>query len=250
MPSNEFKAGLEDVTFKSQGSTLLGGFYLGAGVGPRPTAVLLHGVPGVEKNLDIAYALRDKGWNCLYFHYRGSWGSEGSYSFSGAYDDVAAAADWVLKQPSVDRERLAIVGNSIGGYLAFAASASDSRIKATVSISPLVDPTTVAISDEIFDEFAVMLKGVSAEELKAQWDALPSIQTMSAALRSRAILLITADQDELFPPSHYESLTAAVKSIDWRRISNADHVFSTCRTQLVKTTVGWLENIFREKKAE
>ena len=54
-----FDAGLDNVVFCSQGSKLLGGFYRGGGNGPRPTAILLHGVPGVEKNLDIAYALRD-----------------------------------------------------------------------------------------------------------------------------------------------------------------------------------------------
>jgi acetyl esterase/lipase len=239
---SQFDAGLEDVAFHSHGSKLLGGFYLGAGVGPRPTTILLHGVPGVEKNLDIAYALRDMGWNCLYFHYRGSWGSEGNYSFSGALDDVAAATEWVLEQPSVDQERLAVVGNSFGGYLAFAATAADSRIRGTVSISPLVDPAAVAVSAELFDEFAIMLTGVTGEDLKAQWDALPAIQTMNAALSARVMLLITADLDELFPPSHYESLAAAVESIDWKRISTADHVFSAARKKLVAMTVNWLQN--------
>jgi len=243
MQSNEpieFKAGLDDVAFHSHGSKLLGGFYRGAGTGPRPTAILLHGVPGVEKNLDIAYALRDAGWNCLYFHYRGSWGSEGVYSFGGALDDVAAAAEWVIEQPSVDPDHLAIVGNSFGGYLAFAATAADIRYNATVSISPLVDPAMVAVSPDIFDVFAIMLNGVGGEELKAQWHALPAIQEMSAPLNSRAMLLITADQDELFPPAHYGALTGAVRSIDWRRIPEADHVFSTARKQLVDMTVDWL----------
>lgn len=245
MPSdkpNEFVAGLEDVVFESQGSRLLGGFYRGAGSGLRPTAILLHGVPGVEKNLDIAYALRDAGWNCLYFHYRGSWGSEGNYSFGGALYDVAAATDWVLEQPSVDRERLAIIGNSFGGYLALAATAANSRYKATVSLSPLVDPATVTVSAEIFDEFAIMLNGVDAKELKAQWNDLPAIQSMASALKSRAVLLITADQDELFPPSHYETLLAELKSLIWIRIPGADHVFSTARNQLVAMTVDWLQN--------
>ena len=64
-----FTAGLDGVVFYSHGSKLLGGFYRAAGETPRPTVILLHGVPGVEKNLDLAYALRDAGWNCLYFHY-------------------------------------------------------------------------------------------------------------------------------------------------------------------------------------
>ncbi len=242
-PTIKFKAGLDDVLFYSNGSALLGGFYRGGGSGPRPTAVLLHGVPGVEKNLDIAYALRDVGWNCLYFHYRGSWGSKGNYSFSGASEDVAEATDWALEQPSVDRERLAIVGNSFGGYLAFAATAADARFMATVSISPLVDPTTVELPDELFNEFAILLNGVSGEELRAQWDALPAIQTMSTELDSRAVLLITADQDEIFPIAHYEALASKVGSLEWKRIPGADHVFSTARKKLVDMTVGWLQDI-------
>ncbi|MFV2044942.1 MAG: alpha/beta hydrolase family protein [Anaerolineales bacterium] len=125
MPSEaglNFDAGLDDVVFDSQGSSLLGGFYRGGGSGPRPTVILLQGVPGVEKNLDISYRLRDEGWNCLYFHYRGCWDSEGKYSFGGALDDVAAATDWVLAQASVDPQRLVIIGNSFGGYLALLAS--------------------------------------------------------------------------------------------------------------------------------
>ena len=237
---SSFSAGLDDAVFHSQGCMLLGGFYRGAGVGPRPTALLLHGVPGVEKNLDIAYALRDAGWNCLYFHYRGSWGSEGKYSFGGALDDVAAATDWVLGQPSVDTERLAIVGNSFGGYLAFSATAADSRYKGTVSITPLVDPATVDVSAELFDEFAVMLKGVDGEELKAQWEALPSVRSMQADLHDRPILLITGDKDELFPPSHYESFVSDLGELNWERIAEGDHVFSTARKQIVKLTFDWL----------
>lgn len=236
-----FEAGLEDVVVYSQGSKLLGGLYRGAGIGPRPTAILLHGVPGVEKNLDIAYRLRDEGWNCLYFHPRGSWGSEGSYSFSGALDDVAAATDWLVAQPSVDPQRLAIVGNSFGGYLAFTATKGDPRFRETVSIAPLVDPTSVSLPDELFDEFALMLNGAGGEELKEQWDALPAIQTMSAALSSRSILLITAGKDELFPVSHYESLAGELERLTWVRIAEADHVFSTCRMRLVTTAVDWLQ---------
>ena len=54
------------------------------------------------------------------------------------------------------------------------------------------------------------------------------------------MLLITADQDELFPPSHYQTLTSKVESINWTRIPDADHVFSTARKQPVHMTVGWL----------
>jgi hypothetical protein len=111
-----FAAGVDGVTFESYGARLLGAFYRGAGQAPRPTAVLLHGVPGVEKHLVLAYGLRDRGWNCLCFHPCGSWGSGGTYSMDGLVDDTRAAVDWTLAQPSVDPDRLAAFSSGgLGG---------------------------------------------------------------------------------------------------------------------------------------
>ncbi len=235
-----FTAGLDDAVFLSHKCKLIGGLYRGAGESPRPTAVLLHGVPGVEKNLDLAYALREAGWNCLYFHYRGSWGSEGSYSFHGLADDVHAAARWVVQHPAVDGGRLALVGNSMGGYLTLAAGAADARFKALAPICPLVDPATVSLPLETFNDFAAMLHGVTGEELRAQWSALPPVQSMAAQLAGRPILLVTGDLDEVFPPDHYRPLVASLPDLNWEQFAFADHSFSLCRRELVECVVGWL----------
>ncbi|MFA7645195.1 MAG: hypothetical protein WCX92_08370, partial [Thermovirgaceae bacterium] len=69
---------------------LLGLIYLADGEGPHKTLLLLHGFPGNEKNLDIAHIIRRGGYNVLVFHYSGSWGSRGSYSFSQNYSDLQA----------------------------------------------------------------------------------------------------------------------------------------------------------------
>ena len=51
--------------------------------------LLLHGFPGNEKNLDLAQDLRADGFNVLFFHYRGAWGSEKrSCGTCGATGDV------------------------------------------------------------------------------------------------------------------------------------------------------------------
>ncbi len=65
---------------------------------------------------------------------------------------------------------------------------------------------------------AVLLHGVTGAELKAQWESLPPIHKIKADLDSRPTLLITGDRDELFPPSHYESLAVEV-----RRRKPTDH---------------------------
>ncbi len=152
---SRFEAGLDGVTFTSGGCRLLGGFYKAAGETPRPTAILVHGLPGIEKHLDIAYHLRDVGWNCLYFHFRGCWGSQGAYSLDGLAEDTQAAVEWVLDQPATDKERIALLGASTGSHPAFLCAAADPRIRAMVGISPLIEPRAFQFptaSDRGFDD--------------------------------------------------------------------------------------------------
>src|SRR4029077_382978 len=155
-----FAAGVDGVTFESSGVRLLGAFYRGAGQAPRPTAVLLHGLPGVEKHLDLAYRLRDRGWNCLCFHPRGSWGSGGRYAMDGLVDDTRAAVAWALAQPSVDPDRLALIGASLGGHTAILYGAADPRVRALVALCPVVDPRAFAFPRETAEDFAGMFSGV------------------------------------------------------------------------------------------
>ena|SRR5579884_2679594 len=64
----------------SGGVSINGVAYLAAAAGAHPTLVSLHGLPGNEKNLDLAQAVRRAGWNAITFNYRGSWGSPGSFA--------------------------------------------------------------------------------------------------------------------------------------------------------------------------
>lgn len=235
-----YQAGLDGVVLECKGSRLLCGFYRAAGVGPRPTAVLLHGLPGVEKNLDIAYGLRDAGWNCLYFHYRGSWGSGGVFSLAGRQDDLVAITEWVVQQPCVDAQRLALVGHSAGGYLALMGGASDLRFRGIVALCPLISPGRAPLSQRDFDEFARMLDGISGRELKSQYDALPPVESAAAQLRDRHVLVLTGAKDDVFPHSHYPPLIESVPTIEWHEFSNGDHFLSLCRQEAVRLVVPWL----------
>jgi pimeloyl-ACP methyl ester carboxylesterase len=237
---NRFEAGLDGVVFESHGCRLLGAFYRGGGEGPRPTAVLLHGLPGIEKHLDLAYRLRDLGWNCLSFHFRGSWGSGGAYSIAGLADDTRAAVEWTLRQPSVDPDRLALIGGSTGGTTALLYGAHDSRVRALVGLCPFIEPAAFNFPREMAEDFAGMLSGVSGPDLLAQWRDLESLKGHFRTLASRPLLLVTGDRDELAPPSHYSELVAALVDIEWIRNPEGDHSFSTCRPWLAQTVTDWL----------
>ena len=136
-----------------------------------------------------------------------------------------------------------LAGNSMGGYMTLAGGARDSRFKAVVAICPLIDPTTAPLPQDLAEEFAQMLQGTTAKELVKEWDNLTPLEKVSDGLRGRRVLLITADLDELFPPSHYESFVKGLPSLKWKRMTDADHSFCSCRSELVERVVRWLRGI-------
>src|SRR2546421_10338284 len=121
--------GITGVTFTSGGHRLLGTLYLARGDEPKPTALLLHGCPGLQQNGDLAVALRDRGWNALIFHYRGSWGSGGRYDLRTVPADVTAAVGHLSSgaYPPVDPPRLAGGGHTPGGAAAMLAAGHGPR---------------------------------------------------------------------------------------------------------------------------
>src|SRR5688572_5580693 len=81
----------QQLLIDSNGSAMNALLFMAQGPGPKPTVILLHGLPGNERNLDLAQALRRVGWNVLTFTYRGAWGSEGRFSLTNAIEDGEAA---------------------------------------------------------------------------------------------------------------------------------------------------------------
>ena len=63
----------------------------------------LHGLPGEERNQDLAQVLRRAGYAVLLPHYRGAWGSAGIFSFRHCLSsDIDAMLRW-LDDPGVRR---------------------------------------------------------------------------------------------------------------------------------------------------
>lgn len=237
---SRFEAGLDGVTFMSHGCRLLGGHYRSAGDAPRPTAILLHGLPGIEKHLDIAYALRDLGWNCLYFHFRGCWGSQGAFTLAGLADDTRAAVEWASRQPSVDRDRIVLIGASTGSHPALLCGATTPAIKAIVGLSPVVDPRCFQFPADMANVFADMLSGVTGEELSKQWKALEPLLPAFRSFAPRPLLIVAAERDDIFPPSQYADSLAGIPNLELIRHADSDHGFSTVRPWLVRTVTDWL----------
>lgn len=240
---HRYNAGLDAFVQEINGAKLLGGFYKAAGHGRRPTAIFLHGIPGVEKNMDLAYQLRETGWNALYFHYRGCWGSGGNYNLLEQGADLQAALHWILQQPSVDPDRLMLIGSSLGGYNTLVYGAREPRFRYLVALCPLIDPQAMVLPETTVSQFAEMLHGVTASQLQTQWRQLPSVSDLIPQLTHRNLLLITGDRDEIFPPAHYATFLKSLATLTHVRHADADHQFSACRPWLRKTVLEWITKI-------
>jgi len=230
--------GLRAAFISSAGHQLIGGLYSAGGEVPRPAVLLLHGLPGHEKNLDLAVDLRQRGLHCLYMHYRGAWGSPGHFSCTNLVADAAAGFDWLAERPEVDAGRIAIVGFSLGGWVA-CTLASQRPAAALVAAAPLVDGRRVPLPRDLATESAMTLAGTTADRLTAEWAGLTPLGEIVASLSGVPFLLVTADRDELFPPSHFDPLLGLPRLVRVR-FPQADHVFSDVRPGLRHVVARWL----------
>jgi uncharacterized protein len=255
-------AGMAEVALESGGSRMNGLFYLAAGPDRHPTVVLLHGFPGNERNLDLAQALRRAGINVLYFNYRGAWGSGGSFSFGNALEDVAAAVrfvrtDSIAREFRIDPTRVALVGHSMGGWLALLGAASDSGIACVGALdfwnagADGREFRTNRSRDSLFSGYADWLTAAGGPLHVEQGAVLSAdlatfaddwdVNGQATALRSRPILLISAEEN----PSH-PAFTAALQQAGAAQVDahvwQTDHSFSDHRVELARTVLRWLHD--------
>ena len=125
--------------FIPSGNALMAGFIYKANGGQKhPTLLLLHGYPGNERNLDLAQVVRAHGWNVIYFNYRGSWGSQGPFSFANCVQDVVNTVAFCKKYTDslrIDTSNIVLFGHSMGAWVCLKSLASLPGIKKGFALS-------------------------------------------------------------------------------------------------------------------
>lgn len=262
-PDSAHPPRMAEIAFQSAGDRLNGLLYVAAGAGPHPVVLLLHGNPGNERTLDVAQAVRRAGYTVLYFDYRGNWGSGGSFSRMHALEDVGAALRWVrspevARRFGIDPSRVALVGHSMGGWLALLSAAADPKVACVGALDArnvgaygrqlrrdrAAESTLVAANDSLTAPGAPYRAAGGGAALVAEmkanaerWDVTASAR----ALSDRPVLLVAAvfraDQD---------GLVAALGRAGARRVTAlawpTDHSFSDRRLALARTVIDWLRS--------
>ena len=238
------------VTFDSGGHRLVGTLYLARGAAPKPTVLLLHGCPGLEKNLDLAAALRDRGRNALVFHYRGCWGSEGPYDLRTIPGDVTAAVDHLRsgEYPTVDGGRLAVAGHSLGGWAAILAAATDERLGAVAVYGAAVDLGGIDLPPERLDHEMTRFLAVTPEEFERQRDdvcARPGPLDVVGSIAPRPLLIVHGSDDAWVSAEQARRLAAAAgRPCRYVAVDGANHSFAWHRAELRDLVTGWLDEVF------
>jgi ribonuclease BN (tRNA processing enzyme)/pimeloyl-ACP methyl ester carboxylesterase len=243
----------------SHGDRLYSVIYIASGAGPHPTVLMLHGFPGNEKNLDLAYSIRRAGWNVLVPFYRGAWGSGGTFSFTHALEDAKASIDF-LREPEnanrfrIDPARIVLVGHSMGGFVAAYATAHEPKILAVALISPAnLGPASVRqrTNDpqfwERWNENASRLVGATSRQLVQEIDADTAKWNYTNCvplLKDRPVLILEADDRNT---SDNQELATHFRNLGDTRVTevrmHTDHSFSDHRIALQTAIVNWLDTI-------
>lgn len=245
---------------QSHGQGLNGLFMLAAGEGKKPTMLLLHGLPGNERNLDLAQAVRRAGWNVLTFTYRGAWGSPGSFTMANAIEDAGAALAF-LRSPeaardyNVDASRIVIAGHSMGGLAAALQSVRNPDLAGLVLLDAWNAGASAAGTraagaqgrealEAAFDDLGNSLVGATPSTIvtevlahEAEWD----LRAIAPQLAAKPLLTVyaahglAAENRALAEAVGRHGRRMTVKEI------NSDHAFADSRIALAAAVVRWLQ---------
>ena len=263
-PKNSaFPARNQQLLIPSNGFGMNALFFLAAGEGPKPTMLLLHGLPGNERNLDLAQAVRRAGWNVLTFTYRGAWGSQGKFSILHALQDTGAAMEFLRSSETaakygVDTKRIVIAGHSMGGYAAAAQGAKDANVAAVVLLDAWDIGRTAkevrAAGDagrktliDGFDDLGHSLGEVGAMDLADEVNGRGEtwqILALAGALAQKPVLTIYATKGIR---AENIKLAQALRQSGANHLKeveiDSDHSFSDSRIRLASELVRWLDDL-------
>lgn len=199
----------EDVWLTASDGTKLHGWFLPADLGSRtrdadsqaattrryPTIVHFHGnAENISNHLPLVAWLPREGFNVLLFDYRGYGRSEGRVGRAGTIQDGLAAVDYALSRPDVDKQRIVLFGQSLGGAVATVVAAERPQVAALIADCTFSSYRRIASAHlRKLLRFEILSDGLAAALVSAKYEPRDYV----ARIAPRPVLVITSDEDEI-----------------------------------------------------
>jgi uncharacterized protein len=242
------RAGFQELNIPSSGNLLQWFMYTSNGAQKHPLLVLLHGFPGNERNLDLAQIARSRGWNVVYFDYRGSWGSQGKFTFKNCVEDVVNVVTYCKRNAArfnIDTTNIVLFGHSMGGFVCLKALTYLPGVKkgfalSTWDIGADIKANKGDITTMERNSGKYFVLNASAQELYQPVLDDPAyfdLEGMASRLAGKQIIML----DE----HHENKILAAViraankASFDYEAW-DTDHSFSNTRISMIKKVLAFI----------
>ena len=223
------RAGLryETVNLRAADGVELFAWFLPARGTPQATVLFLHGnAENISTHFFNVAWMPSEGFNVLALDYRGYGDSGGTPSLAGVQLDLDAALEALLERPDVDRRRIVLFGQSLGGALAIHYAARGKQR----------DALRAAIADSAFADYRAIVKEKLAGFFLTwpfQWLPALTVDNDYSPLASvRAVsplplLLIHGEGDAIVPAHHSKRLyEAAAQPKELWLLPKAGHIQS------------------------
>ncbi len=246
-------------------------YYAGAGVGPHPIAIIIHGggwTSGTSRNGSEAYCadfLAPAGYDVFSINYR----LAPKYPYPAAVEDVERAIRYIrfhAREWSGDGTKIALVGGSAGGYLSTMvgllnasgikggedpADRESARVQAVVTLFGPSDLHGMEINQSIHALLDPLIKEKGEEAALAQASPITYVNPDAPPF-----LLIHGDKDQSVPFTQSTELQAALRKAGVRcdliRIPNGIHATGTWHTipdvpDWERQMAEWLNSVLQHK---
>ncbi len=226
---------------------------------PAPGVVMCHGFTGhrIEAHFLFVKAARafcEAGLNVLRFDFRGSGESDGLFremTIDGEIADALVALEALRSEPTVLRDRVGLLGLSLGGLVASCASGRAGDVRALALWSAVADLEAIARSrwevpadvDSISPDF---VREIGPHEIGAGFarDSLRIKPLEEVAGHSGPVLIVHGTNDQSVPLDDAHRYMEAIPSgqATLRVIEDADHTYSTValEEEVIGLTRDWL----------